>query len=86
MFGGRHIEMALWNTIGDFFDGSGWTTALSDAGIASTGTVDSFFNACHLMRTRHGVYPHNFEWSGESEECMAKIALSKSPTPSLDHK
>ena len=54
MFGGLHIEMALWSTIGDFLDGSGWTTALSEAGIADTGTADSFLNACHLMRTRHG--------------------------------
>ena len=54
MFGGLHIEMALWSTIRDFLDGSGWTTALSEAGIASTGSGDSFLNACHLMRTRHG--------------------------------
>ena len=54
MFGGLHIEMALWSTIGDFLHGSGWTTALSEAGIASTGSADSFLNACHLMRTRHG--------------------------------
>ncbi len=41
MFGGLHIEMDLWNTIRDFLDGSCWTTALSDAGIASTGTAET---------------------------------------------
>ena len=52
MFGGLHIEMALWNAIGDFLEGSGWTVALSDAGIASSGTADSFLKAAHLTRTR----------------------------------
>ena len=31
MFRGLHIEMALWSTIGDFHDRSGWTTALCEA-------------------------------------------------------
>lgn len=53
MFGGLHIEMALWTTIGQFLDGSGWTTALCDAGVATSGTADSFLKASHLTRTRH---------------------------------
>ena len=53
MFGGLHIEMALWNTIGDFLEGSGWTNILSEAGIASLGTADSFLRAKHLTKTRH---------------------------------
>ncbi len=32
---------------------SGWTTALTQAGIASSGTADSFLKASHLTRTRH---------------------------------
>ena len=28
MLGGLHIEMALWNTVGDFLNQSCWTTAL----------------------------------------------------------
>ena len=47
MFGGLHIEMALWHTIGELLDGSGWTTALCDAG-----TADSFLKAAHLTKTR----------------------------------
>lgn len=53
MFGGLHIEMALWSTIGDFLEGSGWTTVLLEAGIASSGVAESFLNASHLTRTRH---------------------------------
>jgi len=52
MFGGLHIEMALWSTIGDFLDCSGWTAALSEAGVAAVGVVDSFLKVSHLTRTR----------------------------------
>ncbi|KAJ3591985.1 hypothetical protein NHX12_007115 [Muraenolepis orangiensis] len=53
MLGGLHIEMAMWKTYGDYLEASGWTTALTKAGIASSGTVDSFLKASHLTRTRH---------------------------------
>ena len=49
MFEGLHIEMALWTTLGNFLDGSGWTTAISEAAIASTGIL----KASHLTKTRH---------------------------------
>src|SRR6218665_20474 len=54
MFGGMHLEMALWNVVGDYLEGSGWTTALIDAGIATAGTADSFLKVSHLARTRNG--------------------------------
>ena len=54
MMGGFHIEMAMWNTFGDYLEDSGWTTALTQANVASSGTADSFLNASHLTRTRHG--------------------------------
>lgn len=53
MFGGLHIEMALWHAIGELLDGCGWTTALCDAGVASSGTADSFLKVTHLTKTRH---------------------------------
>ena len=53
MLGGLHIEMAMWKTYGDYLDGSGWTNALVQAGIASSGTADSFLKVSHLTRTRH---------------------------------
>ncbi len=87
MFGGLHIEMALWNTIGAFLDGSGWTTALCDAGIARAGTADSFLKACHLMRTRHGhqvtllaLSNHQFDAWQATFEAWRKRLASTSPT------
>ena len=53
MLGGLHTEMALWRTLGDVLEGSGWTTALIEAEIASPGIVDSFLNVSHLAQTRH---------------------------------
>ncbi len=53
MIGGLHTEMALWNTLGDVLESSGWTTALTEAEVASFGTADSYLKAAHLTRTRH---------------------------------
>ena len=53
MFGGLHIEIALWHLVGDLLDGSGWTTALCESGVASSGTAESFLRASHLTKTRH---------------------------------
>ena len=39
MMGGL-LEIAKWNTVGDYLEGSGWAAALT---LASSGTVDSFF-------------------------------------------
>ena len=33
---GLHIEMALWNNLGDLLECSGWTTALCEADVASS--------------------------------------------------
>ena len=53
ILGGLHIETALWSVLGDLLDESGWTTALSEAEVASFGMVaDSFLKATHLTRTR----------------------------------
>ena len=53
MFGGLHIEMALWSVCGDLLEDSGWTATLAEAGIASSGTAESFLKVTHLTRTRH---------------------------------
>lgn len=52
MLGGLHIEMALWSLLGDMLDGSGWTAALVEANVASSGVADSFLKVTHLTRTR----------------------------------
>ena len=48
MMGDLHLEMALWNTLGDVLEDSGWTTALSEVEVASSGTADSFLKVAHL--------------------------------------
>ena len=52
MFGGLHLEIGMWKMLGHYLASSGWTIALTDAGIATAGTADSFLNASHLTRTR----------------------------------
>ena len=53
MMGGLHLEMPLWNTLGDVLEDSGWSTALAEAEVASSGTADSFLKVAYLTRTRH---------------------------------
>ena len=53
MFGGLHVEMALWNIIGDYLTGSGWTAVLVEAGVATSGTAESFLTASYHLRTHH---------------------------------
>ena len=55
MFGGLHLEMGMWNMLGDYLACSGWTTALADAGVATSGTADSFLKSSHVTRTRHAI-------------------------------
>ena len=42
MLDGLHTEMVLWNTLGDVLKDSGWTTALAEAEMASSGIAASF--------------------------------------------
>ena len=52
MFGGLHIEMAAFKAIDGLLKDSGWTTALTEAGIASSGTAESFLTASSVTKTR----------------------------------
>ena len=53
MFGGLHIEMAALRVIEDLLCGSGWTSALVQSGIVSSGIADSFLRASHVAKPRH---------------------------------
>ena len=53
MLGGLHTEMVVWHTLGDVLEGSGWTAALTEAGVAPSGKADSFLRTVHLTGTRH---------------------------------
>ena len=55
MMGGLHIEMALWSALGDLLVGSGWTNALTEADVASSGVAESFLKASHLTRARYDL-------------------------------
>ena len=52
MFGGMHIEKALWSCVGDMLESSGWETMLIQAGIAESGTADAYLKGAHICRTR----------------------------------
>lgn len=46
--------MAFYSQVlGDLLEDSGWTSALVQANIASTGTADSLIKASHVTKTRH---------------------------------
>ncbi len=53
MCGGLHIEMNAFKVLGDLLDGSGWTGALAQVNIATSGTADSYLKVSHLTHTRH---------------------------------
>ena len=44
MFGGLHIEMTALRSLGSLLKDSGWTGALTEVGIATSGTADSFLS------------------------------------------
>ena len=62
MIGPLHIEMAALKTIGDRLKDSGWSSALSESDIASSGAADSFLHAAHGTKTRraHQVNINSF--------------------------
>ena len=52
MFGGLHIKMAALKSIGTLLQSSGWTSAIVEADIASSGTAESFLSTSSVTRTR----------------------------------
>ena len=51
--GAMHTEKMLWGFSGDWLDGSGWITALTNSGISTSGKAQSFISVHHLCRTRY---------------------------------
>ena len=45
--------MEFWNTLGDYLTYSGWTASLIEAGVATSGTPESFLTAFHILGTCH---------------------------------
>ena len=52
MYGGMHIESAALETVGHLLESSGWTGALVQACVPTSGKADSFLKAAHITRTR----------------------------------
>ena len=52
MLGGLHMEMAALKSIGSLLQDSGWTSALVEAGVASSGTAESYLSASSVTRAR----------------------------------
>ena len=51
--GGMHEELIACKSLGNWLEGSGWTTAVTNSGVPSGGTVHSFLEAAHLSKTKH---------------------------------
>ena len=52
MLGALHIEMVLLSCHGDWLQDSGWTTALSNAGVTSSGN-DSILSGDEVGTTKY---------------------------------
>ncbi|KAK3923417.1 Envelopment polyprotein [Frankliniella fusca] len=55
MMGGLHIEMAALRIVGDWLDGSGWVSALTQAEVTTEGRAESLIKASHVTRTRYAL-------------------------------
>ena len=53
ILGAMHTEKMVLDMLGDWLEGSGWTTALTNSGITSSGVAESFIGVSHLTRTRY---------------------------------
>jgi len=53
MLGGLHIEMALFNMLGKWLDGSGWSSALFEAGVVTSGRADALLSASQIKCTHY---------------------------------
>ena len=51
--GPMHTEKMLRSVSGDWLEGSGWTTALTNSGISTSGKAQSFIGVHHICRTRY---------------------------------
>ena len=52
ILGGLHIEMALYQMLGDWLEGSGWSSALVEANVTTPGRAQSMMGGGHVTRSR----------------------------------
>ena len=53
MIGALHTENMLWSVSGDSLCESGWTTVVTNSGVSTSGTAESYIGASHICRTRY---------------------------------
>ena len=56
MFGGLHIELTALKALGKWLDNSGWVNAITQSGLASSGTADSFLKASHFSQQERDTH------------------------------
>ena len=78
MLGGLHIEKMLYQVLGDWLDGSGWTSVLASAGVAGSGTAQSFLSAAHITRTRYVHQVTAMSLYTLAKRAYVKVMASKS--------
>ena len=87
MFGGLHIEMALWSTIGELLEDSGWTNALCEAAVANQMHYDAcmYEYTCIFMQAYliHLHCPSLPLWEGGVLDSLKYIHFSYNFTKSL---
>ena len=67
MMGGLHIEMNFIKLLGDWLTGSGWTTALVQADITTSGRANGILKCQHMTRSR---YAHQVTAAALSTLCQ----------------
>ena len=50
MLGGLHVELAALKAVGSWLAGSGWTDAVAQAGITTSGRAESLVTSAHITR------------------------------------
>ena len=56
MLSGLHIEMVIQNMLRKWLEGSGWSSALVEAGIVTSGRAEALLSASHVKHTRYVYY------------------------------
>ena len=77
MLVGLLIELAVLKAMGSWLLGSGWTEAIAQAEITTTGRAESLVTSTHIRRTR---YVHQFTTSSTEalQELLRKIRGERS--------
>ena len=53
VLGGLHIEMSFMSIIGDWLEGSGWSTAIVNASVTTTGRGEALLSGSSVKSSRH---------------------------------